>query len=306
MQAVARGADGVLQFQWRASKQGAERTHGAMVPHAGPDSRVFREVCEVGRELAGLADVLGTPVAARAAIVVDWDAWRAVELEHQPHGGFRYVERLYEYYEQLWRANITCDFVPVEGELSRYRLVLAPNLYQITDAASRALERYVEAGGSLVVGPFSGVTDEDERVRLGGYPGSLRDLLGVRIEEYWPLEDSVRLRVRSAELGDFTAGTWGEWFDLTATGARVLARVEGGVLDGQPAVLENRRGEGVARYVATLPSPEALGRLLRTVAHEAGVEPVLADLPEGVEAVRRGEKVFVLDHRTRSVEVRRG
>ena len=181
-----------------------------------------------------------------------------------------------------------------------------PNLYQITDAASRVLEGYVEAGGSLVVGPFSAVTDQDERVRLGGYPGSLRRLLGVRIEEYWPLEDSVELQVRSAELGDFTAGGWAEWFDRAATDARVVAHIEGGVLDGQPAVLEKRHGQGVARYVATLPPPEALGRLLRAAAGQAGVEPVLPGLPEGVEAVRRGDKVFLLDHRTNAVQVRHG
>ena len=306
IQAVARGADGVLQFQWRASKQGAERTHSGMIPHAGAESRVFREVCEVGKELESLADVLGTEVAADVAIIVDWDAWRAVELEHQPHDGFKYVDRLYEYYKQLWKANITCDFVRAEGDLSRYRLVLAPNLYQITDAASRNLERYVEAGGTLVVGPFSGVTDQDERVRLGGYPGSLRELLGIRIEEYWPFEEGIELRVRSTECGTFAAHSWAEWFDLDATTADVVAKIEGGPLDGHPAATANRYGEGIAWYVATLPEDAALGKLLRSIAAEAGVSPVLPDLPEGVEAVRRGDRVFVLDHRTGEVEVRHG
>jgi beta-galactosidase len=305
MQAVARGADGVLQFQWRASKQGAERTHSAMLPHAGADSRVFREVCQVGKELAELAEVLGTQVAAEVAIVVDWDAWRAVELDHQPHTGFGYVDRLYEYYRQLWQANITCDFVPAEGDLSRYRLVLVPNLYQITDAASRNLERYAEAGGTLVVGPFSGVTDEQERVRLGGYPASLAALLGIRIEEYWPVEDGVELRVRSSEFGSFTARMWAEWFDLASTRADVIAAIEGGPLDGQPAILAHRYGKGIAWYVATLPEEAALGRLLRAVAAEAGARPVLPDLPPGVEAVRRGDRVFVLDHRSREVQIRR-
>lgn len=304
LQAVARGADGVLQFQWRASKQGAERTHSGMLPHAGANSRVFREVCALGKELESLGEVLGTDVAADVAIVLDWDAWRAVELDHQPHDGFSYVDRIYEYYKQLWQANITCDFVPAEGDLGRYKLVLVPNLYQITDAAGRNFERYTEAGGTLVVGPFTGVTDEDERVRLGGYPASLGPLLGIRIEEYWPLEADVRLQVRSAELGAFTAGTWAEWFDPAATSADVVASIEGGPLDGQPAVLANRHGNGVAWYVATLPEPDALGRLLRRIAAEAGADPVLPDLPEGVEAVRRGEKVFLLDHRTREAEIR--
>ena len=306
MQALARGADGILQFQWRMSSQGAERTHSGMIPHAGPNSRVFREVSELGKELESMSEVLGTEVAADVAIIVDWDAWRAVELEHQPHSGFTYVDRLYEYYKQLWKANITCDFVRAEGDLGRYRLVLAPNLYQITDAASRNLERYVEAGGTLVVGPFSGVTDQDERVRLGGYPGSLRELLGIRIEEYWPFEDGVELRVRSTECGTFAAHSWGEWFDLDATTADVVAKFEGGPLDGHPAATANRYGAGIAWYVATLPEEAALGKLLRSVAAESGVSPVLPDLPEGVEAVRRGDRVFVLDHRTREVEVRHG
>ena len=304
MQAVARGADGVLQFQWRASQQGAERTHSGMIPHAGPDSRVFREVVEVGKELESLSDVLGTKVAADVAIIMDWDAWRAVELDHQPDDRFAYVDRLYEYYKQLWQANITCDFVRAEGDLSRYRLVLAPNLYQITDAASRNLERYVEAGGTLVVGPFSGVTDPDERVRLGGYPGSLRELLGIRIEEYWPFEDGVELRVSSPRFGDFTAHRWAEWFDLDATGADVVAKIEGGPLDGHPAVLRHGYGSGAAWYVATLPEDAALGRLLRTIATDSGAAPVLPNLPESVEAVRRGDRIFVLNHRTREVEVR--
>jgi beta-galactosidase len=304
MQAVARGADGVLQFQWRASQQGAERTHSGMIPHAGPNSRVFREVVEVGKELESLSDVLGTEVAADVAIIVDWDAWRAAELDHQPDTRFSYVDRLYEYYKQLWQANITCDFVRAEGDLSRYRLVLAPNLYQITDAASRNLERFVEAGGTLVVGPFSGVTDPDERVRLGGYPGSLRELLGIRIEEYWPFEDHVELRVSSPQIGDFTAHRWAEWFDLEATDADVVAKIEGGPLDGHPAVLRNGYGSGAAWYVATVPGDAALGRLLRTIATDSGVAPVLPNLPEDVEAVRRGDRIFVLNHRTREVEVR--
>jgi beta-galactosidase len=302
LRAVARGADGVLHFQWRASKQGAERTHGAMVPHAGAGSRVFREICELGRELATMGRVLGTPVHAEVAILFDWDCWRAVELDHQPHSGFRYLDRIREYYTPLWQANITTDFARPEADLSRYKLVVAPNLYQITDAAAANLADYVEAGGTLVLGPFSGVTDPDERVRLGGYPAPLRELLGLRIEEYWPLPDDAPLTVRSPLLGDFTAASWGEW--LTAEGAEVVATIEGGPLDGIPAVLRNSHGTGTAWYVATLPEPAALARLFGEVCATVGALPVLLGLPPGVEAIRRGDQVFIFDHAELSVEIR--
>lgn len=322
MQAVARGADGVLHFQWRASQQGAERTHGAMVPHAGPDSRVFREVCELGKELAGLGDVLGDPVHAEAAVIVDWDSWRGVELDHQPHSGFRYLDRLREYYTPLWKASITTDFAHPEQDLSGYRIVLAPNLYQISDRAAENLIGYVRGGGRLVLGPFSGVADPQERIRLGGYPAPLRELLGLRIEEYWPLPDETVLDVAwtaaALEFGEpegmaqadrtdpaptrFTARSWGEW--LAADGAQVLARFASGPLDGLPAVLRNDFGAGRAWYAATLPDPAALARILLGACAEAGARPVLPDLPPGVEAVRRGDRVFLLDHGTATVEVR--
>jgi beta-galactosidase len=303
LQALARGADGILHFQWRASKQGAERTHGAMVPHAGPDSRVFREICELGKELAGLSDVLGTRVTADVAILLDWDSWRAVELDHQPHSGFCYVDRIREYYAPLWQANVTVDFAHPEADLSRYKLVVAPNLYQVSDSAAANLVDYVERGGRLLLGPFSGVSDPDERIRLGGYPAPFRELLGLRIEEYWPLPDDQPLTVRSELFGDFTAASWAEW--LSAAGATPLAEIVSGPLVGIPAILRHGYGAGTAWYVATLPEERVLARLLALACEEAGVRPVLDGLPAGVEAVRRGDSVFVLDHRTGEVEITR-
>ena len=302
LQAVARGADGILHFQWRASKQGAERTHGAMLPHAGPDSRIFREVCDLGKELGDLTDVLGAPVAADVAIVLDWDSWRGVELDHQPHSGFRYVDRIREYYTPLWKTNVTVDFVHPEADLSRYKLLVAPNLYQVSDKAAENVIGYVRRGGNLVVGPFSGVADPDERIRLGGYPAPFRDLLGLRIEEYWPLPDDEPLALRSQEFGDFSAASWAEW--LTTDAGTALAEITSGPLAGIPAIVRNAYGAGTAWYVATLPEERVLARLLALACEKAGVESVRPDLPEGVEAVRRGDHIFVLDHHKGTVDIR--
>jgi beta-galactosidase len=207
----------------------------------------------------------------------------------------------------LWRANITTDFAHPEADLSPYKLVVVPNLYQVTDAAAQNLTRYVEGGGCLIMGPFSGVSDPDERIRLGGHPAPFRELLGLRIEEYWPLPDDQPLTVAAVgedlpELGDFTAGSWAEW--LTAGTATPLAAYASGPLTGIPAILRNDYGDGTAWYVATIPEPAALARLLSAVCGQADVHPVLPDLPPGVEAVRRGDKVFLLDHRNESVEIR--
>ena len=302
LQAVARGADGILHFQWRASKQGAERTHGAMLPHAGADSRIFREVCELGKELGDFSDVLGTTVAAEVAIVLDWDSWRGVELDHQPHSGFRYMDRIREYYAPLWKANVTVDFVHPEADLDRFKLVVAPNLYQVSDTAADNIIDYVRRGGHLVVGPFSGVSDPDERIRLGGYPAPFRDLLGLRIEEYWPIPDSEPLTLHSDVFGRFSAVSWAEW--LTVGTGEALAEITSGPLTGVPAIVRNNYDTGTAWYVATLPEERVLARLLRLACEAAGAEPVLRGMPDGVEAVRRGDVVFLLDHHKGTVDIR--
>ena len=58
---VARGADAVMFFQWRQSFAGSEKFHSAMVPHGGRDTRVWREVVELGAALKRLAPVRGFP-----------------------------------------------------------------------------------------------------------------------------------------------------------------------------------------------------------------------------------------------------
>ncbi|MFH5879322.1 beta-galactosidase [Arthrobacter sp. NA-172] len=83
-QSIARGADGILFFQWRQSSIGAEKFHSGMVPHAGTNSRVWREVERLGAELTTLADVMGTKTQAQAAIVFDWDSWWAIEQRGMP------------------------------------------------------------------------------------------------------------------------------------------------------------------------------------------------------------------------------
>ncbi len=291
---VARGADGVLFFQWRASRAGAEKFHSGMVPHAGTDSRVWREVVQLGADLQALAEVRGTRVDADVAILWDWHAWWAIELDSHPSADVTYLDRIRAFHGALWQAGVTADVRHPEHDLTGYRLVLVPSLYLLTDAAAAGLTRYVEGGGHALVSYFSGIVDEHDAVRLGGYPGAFRDLLGVRTEEFHPLleGESVRLDDGSA------ACVWME--DLRLTGAEAIARYADGPLAGTPAITRRAAGDGVAWYVATRLEDAATARLLARVCADAGAAPVLEDPPADLEAVRRrgaaGTLLFLLNH----------
>ncbi|TDC39292.1 beta-galactosidase [Micromonospora sp. 15K316] len=290
---VARGADGVLFFQWRASRAGAEKFHSALVPHAGPETKVFREVCRLGADLGALTEIRGSRVDAEVAVLFDYEAWWGVELDSHPSADVTYVDRITALYDSLWRAGITADLVHPSADLDRYRLVLVPTLYLTRDADTAALRRFVESGGTALVTYFSGVVDENDHIRLGGYPGAFRELLGVRTEEFFPLRAGERVRLDDGA----TADVWTEW--LHPEGAEVLATYADGPLPGVAAVTRHAVGAGAAWYLGTRLDQPATDRLVARLVAESGVRPA-AEAPPGVEVVRRrgAERswLFVLNH----------
>jgi len=303
-QALARGADGVMFFQWRQSRASAEKFHSAMVPH-GPveSSPTWREVVRLGRELRDLDDVCGSRIHARVAILHDWESWWALELPSKPTALLSHLPQLESYYRPLFEANVVPDFVRPGDDLSAYALVLAPNLYLVRDHAAAGLERYVEAGGTLVMSFFSGIVDEFDHVRPGGYPAPFRDLLGLRVEDFLPLPAGETVQLAFA-AGDGRGEIWSEL--VTPLGAETVASFASGDLRGQPAVTRHRFGRGAAYYIATRPDRAAMASLLVEACWLAGVEAT-ARVPAGVEAVRRhgddGSFLFLLNHADAGLEV---
>jgi beta-galactosidase len=215
----------------------------------------------------------------------------------------RYGDVAHDLHAVLRRAGVTADVVPVSDEvdggipdLTGYKLVLVPTLYLTSDATAAAVAAASDAGAHVLVTFFSGIVDEHDHVRLGGYPGAFRDLLGVRSEEFYPLEQGQSVTVGG--LGAAASGT--HWTELlSCTDAEPVATYADGPLPGVPAVTRRATGDSAAWYVATRLDAAALEELLRRVTEEAGVGPA-ADVPPGVEVVRRrseaGTWLFVLNH----------
>ncbi|MFF5563125.1 beta-galactosidase [Streptomyces sp. NPDC012623] len=299
---LARGADAIMFFQWRQSLAGAEKYHSAMVPHAGRDTDVWRNTVELGRRLKALAPVKGSRVTADVALVFDYPSWWGAELDGHPTDALSYPQEVLRWYRALWQRDITVDIVPAQADPTGYRAVFAPMLYSVTDQDAARLTAAARAGAHVVITFFSGIVDEFDHVRPGGYPGAFRDLLGVRTEEFHPLHEDEVLTLDDGARADL----WSEKTHLE--GAKAVRTWAEGPLAGLPAVTRNTVGDGTAWYIATRPDSEATGSLVDQVLAEAGVAPVVADLPTGVEAVRRhaadgSSYLFVINHTDRGIDL---
>jgi beta-galactosidase len=241
-------------------------------------------------------------VPAQVALVHAWDSWWGLEAPDHPSTELRLADRIRDHFRPLWEANVPVDVRPPGADLAAYRLVVVPNLYLVSAEAAAGLERYVAAGGHLLVSFFSGVVDPEDAVFAGGWPGPLREILGLAVEEHWPLAPGETAGLRGADgtsLG--TASLWAEV--VVPEGAEVVAELAGGPLPGGPAVTRHRHGDGVATYVATRPDPAAMAALLATARADAGVAGPQLPAPPGVEVVRRGPALFLLNHTDEAVAV---
>ncbi|WP_419705682.1 beta-galactosidase [Promicromonospora sp. NFX87] len=304
---VARGSQGALFFQWRASAGGSETWHSAMVPHVGPESRTFEGVVELGSLLGRLQEIAEPPQdgpVIEADVAILWDAngrW-SLQTPHLPNDDLDYTAEVRATHRALWRAGAAVDFVRPGTDAARYRVLFVPTLMAMDSGTVEWLTRYVEAGGHLVVGRFTGIADEHQRVAPGGYPGRLRDLLGIRVTEHHPLDPA-----ETQELSDgSTVDQWTERMDPPR--AEVLATYTQGPLAGLPAVTRHPVGDGSATYVSARMVQESWDAFVAARLTEHGVGPVVPEaVGTGLEAIRRrgaaGTYLFLLHHGDRPVRI---
>ncbi|MDB6511116.1 beta-galactosidase [Bifidobacterium pseudocatenulatum] len=275
---VAMGADAVCYFQWRQSKAGAEKFHSAMVPHAGEDSAVFRDVCELGADLNKLSDegILGSRLAkSRVAVVFDYESEWAAEHTATPTQHVHHVDEPLAWFRALADQGVTADVVPVRGAWDGYEMVVLPSVYLLSEETTRRVRDYVVGGGRLVVTYYTGISDEKDHVWLGGYPGSIRDVVGVRVEEFMPMGNDFtgvpdHLDLSNGAVAHDIADVIGS-VDGTAT---VLATFKDNPwtgMDGVPAIVANTFGEGRSVYVGARLGREGLALSLPEILESLGM-----------------------------------
>ena len=286
MQAIACGSDTVQYFQWRKGRGSFEQYHGAVTDHLGTDdTRIFKEVEDLGAALEKISKAAGTVIKAKAALLYDWDnRWAIEDIKGLGNETKKYNETCYNVYRQFLRLGIEMDIIASDSGLMDYDIIIAPMLYMLRPGAADGLKAFVEKGGQLLATYLTGYVDINQLCYLGGFPGDgLKELFGVTSEEI----DTLYPDDRNAAL--FKDGSVAEIKDyaeiLRVDGAKVLASYMQDFYKGTPAVTAKDYGKGTAYYVAARISDVKMQEIFLEMAEKAGVEH--KELPSGVEYHKR-------------------
>ncbi|MGN0205201.1 MAG: beta-galactosidase [Coprococcus sp.] len=304
-QAMAHGADAIMFFQMKRSVGACEKYHGAVIDHVGHEhTRVFREVAALGQELKKIGSrTLEGRSRAKAAILVDWDNWWALEYSAGPSCDLKYLDEVYLYYRAMEEQNYAVDFIGVDDDPADYAVVAAPLLYMTKDGYDEKLRHFVREGGTFITSYFSGIVEEHDLVVTGGYPGKLRDILGIWVEESDALPpDAFNSFIYKGE--EYEAKLLCDIMHLE--GAEALAEYQQDFYADTPVLTLNHYGKGRAYYVGTRSSISFYKTFLRRCMKEQGINPVLV-ASEGIEATERfydGRKyLYILNHNERKTGV---
>lgn len=305
LQAVAHGSDTVQYFQWRKSRGSSEKFHGAVVDHCGSEhTRVFQDVAKLGKSLQELSDIVGTSVEAEVAVIFDWEnRWAVKNAQGPRNSGIHYEKTVRQHYKPFWEQGVPVDVIDMDGDFSKYKVIVAPMLYMVRSNVGEKIEAFVANGGTFIATYWSGIVNESDLCFLNGFPGPLRKTLGIWSEEIDGLHDGEENQVVMTTDGTKTYVAH-ELCDLIhLEGAKSLAEYGSDFYKGRPALTVNNLGKGKAYYIASRNKEPFHRDFYGKIIKDAGIARVLdTELPEGVTAQLRSDEeseyVFLLNFST--------
>jgi beta-galactosidase len=296
--ALARGADAVVYFRWRACRYGFEQYHSGLLNHDGSPDIGYHEISKLVDEKHLMSKVASEPVGSQVAILLDYQDLWAMQL--QPHRkDFNYVRHLFRYCRALSSLGVPIDIVSSNADLQQYEIVIAPTLFMVNNEITTWLSEYVKNGGTLVLGVRSGFKDSNNLVTEVSLPGELRKLVGARINKWHALPPGIGYEIDSPILGlNGSATFWAEYLEVER--AQVLVRYKTGPFEGNPALTENTFGNGKVYYIGWYPEQTQAKFIMERICMSAGV-PMVKGLPECVLVIPRGEYRVWLNFRSDAI-----
>lgn len=292
LQAIAHGSDSVQYFQIRQSRGANEKFHGAVIDHyGGMDTRVYKEITEVGSQLTQLSEIVGSTTKARVAILHDCEnRWAMEDSEGPRNRDMHYRDTLKKIYNGLRKLGLNVDILDMEEELKSYDLVFAPMLYMFRSGIETKIRNYVAEGGTFIMTYWSGIVNENDLCHLGGTPHQLMDVFGLRSTELDALYDDDRNSGKSTgaffeEKKRYECKNFCDLIRIDS--AEILLTYETDFYAGFPALVRNFYEKGTAYYICADFEESFYEDLCQRLAEEKQLLQLPFPIPEGVLVTSR-------------------
>ncbi len=304
MLAVAYGADSVQYFQWRKSRGGHEKFHGAVVDHIGTENtRIFREVAALGEKLKKLGGVTGGKSDSKVAVICDWEnSWATKHFCGYNNERRDYFDECSKWHEPFATRGISVDVISEDDDFSPYSLIIAPFMYMLKDGIDEKIKNFVSQGGAFVSTYFFAVADKDDLCFLGGLPkGELREVFGIWAEETDGIPEG---KEGSAEYNGKTYKTQHICDVIHSEGAQVLGTYTSDFYSGLPAVTKNAYGQGKAYCTAFRNDEDFTDDFCSDLIKELKIKPD-TEIKASTDILirKRGEFIFIFNFSENEEEI---
>lgn len=288
LQAFAHGADTVVHFRWRTAVSGAEMHWHGLIDHSNVPGRRFKEFSELCKEAAALEAVRNTEIRSDIAILYSPDDEYAFKIQPQTNGMY-YMEQHFLLHSAFAKYGLNIDVISRLEDISRYKIVIAPQMYLTDEAVTKRLYEFTENGGTVVLTNRSGVKDENNKCIMEQLPTVYRKLVGAYVEEY----DPIGYDTSSIRLTDGSIYKCRQWCDiLCPETAETIAVYDEEFYKGKAAITRNSCGRGTAYYIGTVCEKKLYCKLAKDILLESGI-PFVEGLPDNVElTTRTGDDVI--------------
>ena len=317
----AHGGDAHIVFRWRTCLSGHEQELQGLLEHSGHPGHRYKNVKQAFLEMRKLSKEIGDlPLPeAEVAIIHQYDVLWGYKSS-VVGSELDYEKNFCMIYNELYKKNVRADIITTDREFRKYKLIILPSLMMIDEAFAIKLKEYVNNGGVLFAQGQIGIRDFNDNYLLEKGPKHLKDLLGVEINggmylfSHMAVDEAMFVPERKksdidikveGKLGEeIVRGTASTWIgDIVEKGGTPLLKFAEDTYEGQLAVVKKITGKGSSLYMAAIEFDEELmENLTEYVLLNAGVE-FNKNIPKHVEIIKRGNVLFIINHRMEEVKV---
>lgn len=299
-QGMAHGCNNMIWFRWRGMTRGAEQFCFGIIDHDNITGRKYREVQEFIKYMKPHKEIVNSKIKSDVAILYNYDNVWSWRIQKQS-STYSFNDEMVKLYRTFYRKNLNIDVIPSSRDISKYKIILIPNLMIVDTKLKARLDKFLEDGGRVIFTYRAGIKNTSNNINFKEtIPCSLREMVGARVEEVESLGEGISVKINySNEI--FEAKVWRDLLKVET--AHELVSYNDFYKD-YSCVTENVYKNGKVYYLGSSLDNELMNLLSDRVIEGLGLDVIKS--PENLEIYKRTfnneDYFFISNHSDKEIE----